>query len=83
MVFNSYIFILVYLPVCVAGWFLINRVNHKAADWFLIAMGIWFYGCFGFWYLVVLGVSSLFNYALGCVLEKKERQRAGWLSASQ
>jgi alginate O-acetyltransferase complex protein AlgI len=79
MVFNSYIFILVYLPVCVAGWFLINRVNHKAADWFLIAMSIGFYGCFGFWYLVVLGVSSLFNYALGCVLEKRG-QAKGWLA---
>ncbi len=69
MIFNSYLFILIYLPVCVAGWFLINRVSHRAADWYLVAMGIWFYGCFGLPYLAVLGVSSLFNYVLGRVLQ--------------
>ncbi len=65
MVFNSYLFICIYLPVCTAGWFLLNRVSHRAADWFLIAMGIWFYGCFGLPYLAVLGASCLFNYVVG------------------
>lgn len=65
MVFNSYLFICIYLPVCTAGWFLLNRVSHRAADWFLIAMGVCFYGCFGLPYLAVLGVSCLFNYAVG------------------
>lgn len=65
MVFNSYLFICIYLPVCTAGWFLLNRVSHRAADWFLIAMGVWFYGCFGLPYLAVLGASCLFNYAVG------------------
>ncbi len=72
MVFNSYLFICIYLPVCVAGWFVLNRVSHRAADWFLIAMGVWFYGCFGLPYLAVLGVSCLFNYVLGRLLRRRE-----------
>lgn len=77
MVFNSYLFICIYLPVCTAGWFLLNRVSHRAADWFLIAMGVWFYGCFGLPYLAVLGISCLFNYVVGHRLQGRGRLAFG------
>ncbi len=65
MVFNSFLFILIFLPITIAGWFLLNRRNETAAEWFLIGMSLWFYGSFSPWYLVVLAVSAALNYAVG------------------
>ena len=65
MVFNSFLFILLFLPSTVAGWFLLNRRSGSAAEWFLIGMSLWFYGSFSLWYLAVLAVSAALNYAVG------------------
>lgn len=69
MIFNSFFFILVFLPLAVTGWFVLNRKNRSLADWFLIGMSLWFYGCFSPWYLVILAVSAGLNYGLGQRLE--------------
>lgn len=70
MIFNSFLFILIFLPVAVSGWYLLNRRSAVLAEWFLIGMGLWFYGSFSLWYLVVLGVSIVFNYGVGGVLQR-------------
>lgn len=40
MQFNTYLYILAFLPVVVAGWFLISKISHKAALLFLIAASL-------------------------------------------
>ena len=78
MVFNSYFFILIYLPILLIGWFGLNRWNRRAAEVFLIAMSLWFYGCFGPACLAVLILSILMNYLFGRDLEgRKGRMIAG------
>ena len=45
MLFNSYIFIFVFLPLCLAGYFLLHRLNKPTlALMWLFGMSLWFYG---------------------------------------
>lgn len=47
MLFNSYIFVLLFLPLCLVGWFSLNRLpSRKPALLFLLGMSLWFYGYF-------------------------------------
>ena len=64
MIFNSFFFILIFLPLTVSGWFLLNRKSMTLSEWFLIGMSLWFYGSFSPWYLAVLAVSVALNLSL-------------------
>ena len=65
MLFNSYIFILLFLPIAVIGYFLLNRVRqYTLAKVFLIGMSLWFYGYFDPWYLFIIVGSVLVNFFL-------------------
>ena len=70
MLFNSYIFILVFLPLCLIGYFGLNHLKrYRLAQAFLLGMSLWFYGYFNPSYLAIILVSIainyLFTYAMG------------------
>lgn len=71
MLFNSYIFIFLFLPLCLAGYYVLIRF-HKgvAARIWLTAFSWWFYGYFNPGYLMIMLCSILFNYAVFCGLGK-------------
>lgn len=63
MLFNSYIFVLFFLPLCIAGYFWLNQLQlSRWAQIFLLVMSLWFYGYFHAKYLWVIIGSVLFNY---------------------
>ena len=63
MLFNSYIFILLFLPLCLVGYFTLNHFKlNKLAQVFLFGMSLWFYGYFNPSYLIILLISIVFNY---------------------
>ncbi|MDD3369707.1 MAG: MBOAT family protein [Lachnospiraceae bacterium] len=65
MLFNSYIFILLFLPVVLLGYYGLNRLKlYKAAMGLLVIMSMLFYGYNNPAYLPILIVSVLFNYGL-------------------
>lgn len=72
MLFNSYIFVFLFLPICLLGFYLPSNLggrNRAAADKiFLIFMSFWFYGYFNPAYLLIMlcsiGVNYLFHRAL-------------------
>lgn len=69
MLFNSYIFILLFLPVTIAGWyFLHGRKARKAAFVFLLLMSLVFYGYNNVRYVPVIVASILFNYGVSRLL---------------
>ena len=73
MLFNSYIFILLFLPLALGGWFLINRwKKYKLANAFLIGMSLWFYGYFNPYYLWIICGSIVVNFALSKVLNRSD-----------
>lgn len=70
MTFNSYIFILFFVPLCLTGYYLLNHKNrHVTGNVFLIVMSLWFYGYFNLRYLVVIIASVAFNYVAYRLME--------------
>ena len=64
MLFNSYVFILFFLPVCIIGYFALNSLKcYRTAQGFLLGMSLWFYGFFNWSYLLIILVSIIVNYA--------------------
>jgi len=65
MLFNSYQFIFLFLPVALLGYFLVGRLGHSASVLWLTLSSLVFYSA-GNWQFVPLLVASVaFNYAVG------------------
>lgn len=65
MLFNSLIFIAIFLPIALIGWYSLQKLERPIyAKIFLVGMSLWFYGYFNIRYLAILVVSVLANY--GC-----------------
>ena len=63
MLFNSYIFLLLFLPLTILGYFTFNRFKlHRVAMLFLLAMSLWFYGYFNYYYLFIMVGSIALNF---------------------
>ena len=80
MLFHSYIFVFVFLPVSLGGYYLAGRIGSRAAKLWLAAMSLWFYGSFRLEYLLLLLLSVFLNY--GIALGMKGKKRAGGLLAA-
>lgn len=65
MLFNSYIFILLFLPMALLGYFLCNaKGKYELGKNFLTVMSLWFYAWFNIRYLPIIVGSILVNYML-------------------
>lgn len=65
MLFNSYIFIFCFLPICLIGYFLLNETgNYRLGHGFLLGMSLWFYGYFNPSYLLIIVASVFINYLI-------------------
>ena len=65
MLFNSYIFILLYLPLVLIGYFGLNHFKqYKLAMVFLVGMSCWFCGYQNIYYLIILLASIAVNYLI-------------------
>ena len=71
MLFNSYIFVLLFLPLCLAGYFGLNHLKkYNLAQAFLLGMSLWFYGYFDYSYLAIILVSIVVNYLFTMLMGK-------------
>ncbi len=69
MLFNSYIFIFIFLPVTLVGFHLIGkRGHHRIAISWLVGASLFFYAWWNPAYLGLMLISILFNYAVGVSL---------------
>jgi len=65
MLFNSYIFIFLFFPLTLIGYFGLSYARkYKAAHAFLVGMSLWFYGYNNIYYLAILIVSIILNYGI-------------------
>ncbi len=65
MLFNSYIFIFLFFPLTIIGYYGLNHFKmYKAAMAFLVGMSLWFYGYNSIYYLFILIASILINYGI-------------------
>lgn len=80
MLFNSHVFLFVFLPLLLAGWFFLNsRKWYKLAQGYLIGMSLWFYAYFNVNYLWIMLGSCLAGYlfctALSIINSERARRR--------
>lgn len=76
MSFNSYIFILLFFPLVLIGYFWLNSVKkEKAAQLFLLLMSLWFCAFQGIESLFVLLGSALLNYGIRALMRTGEKKR--------
>ena len=75
MVFNSYIFILLFLPLAIIGYYALNSLRiwkGKAGQFFLLAMSLWFYAYANVRFLPVIAGSIIFNYCIHLLFREKD-----------
>lgn len=71
MLFNSYIFIFIFLPPVLTGWYTLNHYGrYSLAKFFLAGMSLWFYGYFNAYYLAIILCSIGANYLLSYLLTR-------------
>lgn len=77
MQFNSYVFILVYLPILIIGYFGLNRINPFGGKLYLIVASAIFY-IYGGWNIAILLATSIaVNYLLAVVINRTGRLFGG------
>lgn len=65
MLFNSYIFIFLFFPLTLIGYFGLNYARlYQPALIYLVGMSLWFYGYNNIYYLIILIVSIIINYSI-------------------
>ncbi|MFG0329576.1 MAG: MBOAT family O-acyltransferase [Phycisphaerales bacterium] len=81
MLFNSYEFIFLFLPVVVLGYYAIGRYGTpRLARLWLLAASLVFYGWWNYRYLTLLASSVVINFQVGRTLERQHREgRPSWL----
>ena len=81
MLFNSYVFVFAFLPVSLAGFFVLATMGRQLARIWLIAVSLVFYGWWNPDFLPLLGVSILGNFLISrLLLAVADRARLqGWL----
>ena len=70
MLFNSYVFIFMFLPATLAGFFLLGRFQPRLAAAWLTAASLFFYGWWNPLYVGLLVLSIGFNYVCGVALAR-------------
>jgi D-alanyl-lipoteichoic acid acyltransferase DltB (MBOAT superfamily) len=75
MLFNSYAFLLLFLPITLIGYVIIGRtLGRNAVFGWLVAASLFFYGWWNWYFLALLLASLVFNYAAGTWLSKLDKR---------
>ena len=72
MLFNSYIFIFLFFPICLIGYYgFVHFKKKELAQLFLLLMSFWFYGYFQINYLLIMILSIAGNYIFHRLLSRR------------
>lgn len=83
MLFNSYIFIFLFLPLCLVGFHILQNRQATLAKVWLTCFSLWFYGYFNPYYLLIMICSIIGNYFIHCriVHARSKRSDTGQVGA--
>ena len=76
MLFNSYQFIFLFLPIALIGYFLMGRLGNLAPVIWLALASLAFYSVSNWQFVLLLLASIIFNYLIGLVLISHRLRRA-------
>ena len=79
MLFNSYIYLLLFLPVVAIGFHLLRGMPVRVSVSFLVAASLIYYGCWDWSNLWIIGGSCVFNFLCGRALLRLRGSRPGGL----
>ena len=72
MLFNSYIFVFLFLPVALIGfWWSHTKFNRRVALTWLVASSLFYYGFWNPVYLLLIFASIGFNYGFAYALSRE------------
>lgn len=81
MVFSEHLFLLVFLPVCLAGFHLLRHMGlYRGSALWLVLFSFIFYGYWNVAYLAILIISIFVNYLLGLYLYRANKSFASFLA---
>ncbi|RLA20864.1 MAG: MBOAT family protein [Gammaproteobacteria bacterium] len=73
MLFNSHLFIFLFLPICLIGFFVLGRQRNRELPLFwLVFCSLFFYGWWNPKYAILIIISMLVNYWIGRRISKTE-----------
>lgn len=75
MLFNSEIFVFLFLPFVLLLYYLTGRINTRAAVLWLVAASLFFYGWWNPKYLILIVLSMGFNYGCGQIITRHLNQQ--------
>ena len=72
MSFNSLYFIIFFLPLTLAAYYLTAAKSRAAADWVLVGTSVIFYGFADVWYPVMLGILIAMNWGITFMIRRSQ-----------
>ena len=72
MSFNSLYFIIFFLPLTLAAYYLTAAKSRAAADWVLVGASVIFYGFADVWYPVMLGILIAMNWGITFMIRRSQ-----------
>ncbi len=80
MLFNSYLFIFLFLPTVLIGYYVINFFEmYRIANLFLIGMSFWFYGYFHPSYIGIISSSIVVNFWIAKKMDRGGVDQKVWM----
>lgn len=79
MQFNSFVFILLFLPITTLLYYIANRINSLVGKWILVISSIIFYCYADISILYVLGISIIVNYVFSLIVKMVKKWRSLFL----
>jgi len=78
VLFNSYVYLLLFLPISVFGFYFLGKHTKKSVSYFwLVGCSLFFYGFWNPIYLILFLFSLVFNFSVGkAISEKKESTKS-------
>ena len=72
LLFNSHIFIFVFMPLALLAYYLLGRINHRAAGFSLVVSSLIFYTWWNPPFVLILMSSIAFNYSISHWITRNE-----------
>ena len=75
MLFNSYEFIFIFLPITLFGYFLISKKSITFSNVWLAAASFFFYGYWDIRFVPILAGSILWNFLSGIIIDRAKNKK--------
>jgi len=80
MLFNSYEFIFIFLPIVLLGFLFLGSLGrYQIAIAWLVFSSLFFYGWWNPIYLILIISSVIFNYFIGIFITNKSQKKLGFI----